>query len=49
MKPSKQIEEVMNRLNRFEDEHFAEEIKNHVQEAWGHLEEVKSMLQEAGL
>ena len=49
MKPSKQIELLISKLNQFADEPFNGEIQDHMQAAYEHLEEVQLDLEEAGL
>ena len=49
MKPSLQIEALINKLNAFHDEVLSEEIQKHTQAAYEHLEEIQLTLEEAGL
>lgn len=47
-KPSRQIEALIGTLDRFPDEHLSEEIREHMQDAFGQLQEVQLELEEAG-
>lgn len=49
MKPSREIEQLINRANKFKDEMYNEEIQDHMQEVYSHLQEVRLDLEEAGL
>ena len=49
MKASKQIESLIDKLNGVNDEVFSQEIQDHMQEAYSHLEEVQLNLEGAGL
>jgi hypothetical protein len=49
MKPSQQLEALMTQLNKFDDERFNQEIQDHIQDAWAHLEDCQLELKGAGL
>jgi hypothetical protein len=49
MKPSQQITELINKLHKFNDEAFSAEIQDHVQDAFGSLEQAQLTLEAAGI
>lgn len=49
MKPSKQIESLITKLNQFADEALSRELQDHMQAAYSHLEDVQMELVKAGL
>ena len=49
MTASKQIESLISKLNEFADEALSQEMQDHMQEAYSHLEDVQMALEGAGL
>jgi hypothetical protein len=49
MKPSEQVAALINQIMSFPEEAFSVTIQDNYSKAVGHLEEIQSELQEAGL